>query len=157
ARLFKQFFQFDFFQAVRILEQLAPERVAVGRAGPPFQEVVRFKAHASLSFPPSVIANLTPPTAAVPVPAMSVPFMGLTGPSGVLPRHYTVMLLRVEKELKTKEKYAFRDWLDLFNHRFIALFFRAWEKYRFDVNFSRRRPGSDNELFAHAILSLVGL
>jgi type VI secretion system protein ImpH len=157
ARLFKQFFQFDFFQAVRILEQLTPERVAVGRAGPPALEVVRFKAHASLSFPPSVIANLTPPTVAVPVPAMSVPFMGLTGPSGVLPRHYTEMLLRVEKELKTKEKHAFRDWLDLFNHRFISLFFRAWEKYRYDVNFARRRPGSDNELFAHAILCLVGV
>lgn len=157
ARLFKQFFQFDFFQAVRILEQLAPERTSVGRAGPPNQEVVRFKAHASLSFPPSAIANLTPPTVAVPVPAMTVPFMGLTGPSGVLPRHYTELLLRLDKELKTKEKYALRDWLDLFNHRIISLFYRAWEKYRFDVNYARRRPGTENELFAHAILSLVGL
>lgn len=158
ARLIKQFFQFDFFQAVRILEQLEPERVPVGGAGPPGQEVVRFKALASLSFPPSVISGLTPPTALVSVPTMTVPFMGLTGPSGVLPRHYTELLLRIEKELKTPEKYALRDWFDLFNHRAISLFFRAWEKYRFDVTYARRRgTGSENELFAQVLSSLVGL
>ena len=157
ARLFKQFYQFDFFQAVRMLEQLAPERIPVGHAGPPWQEVVRFKAHTSLSFPPSVISNLTPPGIQLP-PTMTVPFMGLTGPSGVLPRHYTELLLRIEKELKTPEKYALRDWFDLFNHRFLSLFFRAWEKYRFDVTYGRRHgPGSENELFAHVLSSLIGL
>src|SRR5260221_13454528 len=80
ARLLTRFFEFDFFQAVRILEQLDQERVHVGHAGPPAQEVVRFKAHASLSFPPSAIANFKPPTRAVGVPTMTVPFMGLTGP-----------------------------------------------------------------------------
>lgn len=157
ARLFKQFFQFDFFQAVRILEQLEQDRVPVGRAGPPGHEIVRFKAHASLSFPPSAIAKLEPPTAVVPVPAMTIPFMGLTGPSGVLPRHYTELLLRIEKELKTPEKYALRDWFDLFNHRMLSLFFRAWEKYRFDVTYARRGSDADNELFAHALSSLIGL
>ncbi len=157
ARLFRQFYQFDFFQAVRILERLDSARVPVGRAGPPGQEVVRFKAHASLSFPPSSIANLVPPTAGVPVPAMTVPFLGLTGPSGVLPRHYTELLLRIEKELKTPEKYALRDWLDLFNHRLLSLFYRAWEKYRFDVTYGRRAAGGESDLFSHVLLSLVGL
>src|SRR5205814_119956 len=139
-------------------EQLEPERVPIGRAGPPAQEVVRFKALASLGFPPSSISNLTPPTNAVSVSTMTVPFMGLTGPSGVLPRHYTELLLRLEKELKTPEKYALRDWLDLFNHRFISLFYRAWEKYRFDVTYSRRRRvAAESDLFSHALLSLVGL
>ena len=118
--------------------------------------MVRFKALASLSFPPSVISGLKPPTAAVPVTTMTVPFMGLTGPSGVLPRHYTELLLRIEKELKTPEKYALRDWFDLFNHRLISLFFRAWEKYRFDVTYTRRR-GADHDLFTQVLSSLVGL
>src|SRR5262249_8629065 len=54
-RLFEEGYAFDFFQAVRILERLAPARRAVGRGGPPGVEAVRFRAHLSLSFPPSAI------------------------------------------------------------------------------------------------------
>ena len=49
---------FDFFQAVRLLGRLDASRVAVGFAGPPGKEVVRFRAHISLSFPPSSIYEL---------------------------------------------------------------------------------------------------
>ena len=56
---------------------------------------------------------------------MTMTFMGLTGPSGVLPRHYTDMMMRQQREGRGADRYALRDWLDLFNHRFISLFFRA--------------------------------
>ena len=63
--------------------------------------------------------------------------MGLTGPSGVLPRHYTELLYKIERDVRTPEKHALRDWFDLFNHRFVSLFYRAWEKYRFYIPFER--------------------
>lgn len=158
ARLFEEGFAFDFFQAVRLLERLAPQRSPVGRAGPPQAEVVRFRAHLSLSFPPSSIYEIQPPSAALPVPAMTVAFMGLTGPSGILPQHYTELLLRLERDGKGLEKTALRAWLDLFNHRLLSLFWRAWEKYRFSIHYERGEyRGREPDAFTQVLFSLVGL
>ena len=48
---------------------------------------------------------------------MVVTFMGVTGPIGVLPYHYTALLLR---RLRDKD-FALCDFLDLFHHREIAI------------------------------------
>ena len=53
-RLFAEGCAFDFFQAVRILARLDPSRRPVGQAGPPRDEVVRFRALTSLNFPQSM-------------------------------------------------------------------------------------------------------
>jgi type VI secretion system protein ImpH len=159
ARLFEEGFAFDFFQAVRLLERLAPKRSPVGRAWEEQKkEIVRFRAHLSLSFPPSSIYEIQPPSAALPVPAMIVAFMGLTGPSGILPQHYTELLLRLERDGKGPEKSALRAWLDLFNHRLLSLFWRAWEKYRFAIRYERGEyGGQEPDTFTQALFSLVGL
>jgi len=89
---------------------------------------------------------------------LTVTFMGLTGPSGVLPRHYTELLLRIEREAKHAEKHALRDWFDLFNTRVIGLFYRAWEKYRFHLAFERGDAlSADPDTFTEALDCLVGL
>lgn len=156
-RLLAEAHAFDFFQAVRLLEQLDPQRRPIGRDSPPAREAVRFRALASLSFPPSSIYELVRP-ASTSLPVMTVTFMGLTGPSGVLPRHYTELLLRLQKEAKGPEKFALRDWFDLFNHRFIALFYRAWEKYRFYIAYERGDYGrTEPDPFTRCLFSLVGL
>jgi type VI secretion system protein ImpH len=136
-RLFEEGYAFDFFQAVRLLERLDPSRFPVGRDHRPLSEAVRFRAHQSLSFPASSLYDIHKPASPLPMPAMVVCFLGLTGPSGILPRHYTELLLRLERDLKGPEKHALRDWLDLFNHRLISLFYRAWEKYRFPIAYER--------------------
>jgi type VI secretion system protein ImpH len=159
ANLFAEPFAFDFFQAVRVLERLYPQRRPVGRANPPRTEVVRFRAHLSLSFPPSAIYDLEPPADPEGLPVLTVAFMGLYGPSGILPRHYTERLLYQHfKDSANPERYALRAWFDLFNHRMIALHFRAWEKYRFSIPFERgawqeREPDS----FTRCLYSFLGL
>jgi type VI secretion system protein ImpH len=158
GRLYSEAHAFDFFQAVRLLQWLEWGRPAVGRMGPPSAEPVRFRAHASLSFPPSALYDLSPPPEGRNVPVMTESFMGLTGPSGALPRHYTELLLRIEKEQRGPEKYALRDWLDLFNHRLVSHFYRAWEKYRFYLAYERGGPDrAEPDTFTQALLSLVGL
>lgn len=156
-QLFAEGFAFDFFQAVRILEKLQPDRCPVGRTGPAQREVVRFRAHQSLSFPASAIYDVQPsPSGGLPV--MTVTFLGLTGPSGVLPRHYTELLLNLERDTKGPEKHVLRAWLDLFNHRMISLFFRAWEKYRFYIPFERGEHADvEPDAFTQALFSLIGL
>src|SRR5262249_30595280 len=80
AHLSAEPYAYDFFQAVRLLEWVDRARVPVGRGGPPRSEAVRFRAHASLSFPPSQIFELEKPSPAVPVPVLTVAFLGLHGP-----------------------------------------------------------------------------
>lgn len=157
AQLFEQPHEFHFNQAVTLLERLYPDRKAVGRGENPQREVVRFRSHLSLSFPPSQIVELQPPTSPHTPAQMTVAFFGLYGPSGVLPRFYTEKLIELERS-KLREKGSFRAWLDLFNHQLISLFFRAWEKYRFVVPFARgeyQRPEPDP--FTLALLSFIGL
>ena len=150
--------QFDFFQAVRLLERLAPTRRPVGRQGSPAAEVVRFRTSQSLSFPASSIQEILPPTTKSPLPLMTVNFFGLTGPSGVLPRHYTELLIRRNLYFRGAERYALRDWLDLFNHRLISLFYRAWEKYRFWIAYERGlHEHSAPDTFTTCLFSLIGL
>lgn len=147
ARLTEQPFCFDFFQAVRLLERLLPDRKTVGRFQHPATEVARFAANPSLIFPASEIQSLTWREGKPPL--MAVNFMGLIGPLGVLPLYYT--------ELVTERLYArdttLRDFLDLFHHRLISLFYQAWEKYRFPIAYERGEAGR----FSQILLALIGL
>ena len=151
-------YRFDFFQAVRLLEQLpggedAAElpRKPVGREHEPGDEAVRFRALPSHTFPPSEVVSLDR-DAAADVPEMVVSFMGMTGPSGVLPQHYTQLVI---DRLRFKD-HALRDLLDIFNHRAISLFYRAWRKYRFYVEFERAAKQNREDLFTGCLYSLIG-
>jgi type VI secretion system protein ImpH len=140
-------FSFDFFQAVRLLERLLPERMGVGQFAHPDTEVARFGAHASLAFPASQIQAIEWPEKER--AQLTVNFMGLTGPLGVLPNPYTSLII---ERLRASD-YSMRDFLDIFNHRIISLFYRAWRKYRFDVACEQ----GERDLFSRHLLSLLGL
>ncbi|MEK7855705.1 MAG: type VI secretion system baseplate subunit TssG, partial [Acidobacteriota bacterium] len=51
-------YRFEFFQAVRLLEKVYPEKRAVGRNAMPHEEVVRFRSRISLDFPASEIHEI---------------------------------------------------------------------------------------------------
>ncbi|HEU0184856.1 MAG TPA: type VI secretion system baseplate subunit TssG [Blastocatellia bacterium] len=156
-------YRFEFFQAVRLLERLMPERLPVGRVTDegqvimPGREIVRFGTSVSLRFPPSQVQELESSQKERKGEEdgdgqlrMEVAFMGLTGPIGVLPNHYTELLIdRVRAGDRTMA-----DFLDLFNHRMISFFYRAWEKYRFPVAYERR-PNGDK--FTSFLFSITGL
>lgn len=138
---------FDFFQAVRILQLRAGPESVVGLDAEPAHEAVRFKVHQSLAFPASQIQKIDWVEGAP--PEMYVNFMGLTGPMGVLPRNYTLLIVDRLRE----QDDTLADFLDLFHHRLLSLFYQAWEKYRFPVAYER--DGVDR--FSKQIRCLVGI
>lgn len=146
---------FDFYQAVYALErQLNLEQKqwqGVGRDGFPGKEIVRFKSVQHLGFPGQPIVKVTPEASADNgAVAMHVSFMGLTGPTGVLPQHYTEMVLQRIKQRDT----TMRDFFDLFNHRLVSLYYRSWEKYRFACQYEMAQQQPDS--FTRVLANLSG-
>lgn len=148
---------FDFFQAVRLLHRWARDdaggtpRRPVGEDFPPAEEVVRFRVLPTLRFPAGEVHEFGEQTG-VP-PEMTVTFLGLVGPGGVLPRHYTQLII----ERVRRRDYSLRDFLDLFHHRAISLFYRAWEKYRFPIGIERASEDAQLDSFTRCLLCLTGL
>jgi type VI secretion system protein ImpH len=140
---------FGFFQAVRVLSRLSPDRADVGEDGPPDRETARFRTPVSLAFPPSEICDLVPDEDPDRPPRMTVAFGGTTGPLGVLPTPYTELLI---ERVRYKDQ-ALWEFLDLFNHRFISLLYRAWRKYRFALAYEK---GGDDP-FTSGLWALIGL
>jgi type VI secretion system protein ImpH len=156
--LFEEPYRFDFFQAVRLLEGVLAERGPVGSDTKAASEVARFRTHNVLTFPPSSIDTLVRTDDGRP-PAMTVAFMGLTGPAGVLPRHYTELVI----ERARRKDRTLADFLDVFNHRIVSLFYRAWQKYRVPIaheQAARRASGEASftrSLFDHFGMGTGGL
>ena len=138
---------FAFFQAVRTLERLQPERRPVGQFSHPSREVVRFAAHQSVSFPASEIQALQFRDDQHPL--MTVNIMGLTGPLGVLPLVYTELVAERARARDT----TLRDFLDIFNHRMVSFLYRAWRKYRFVVACEQ----GERDLVSAHVRDLIGL
>ncbi len=122
--------QFDFFQAVRLLTRMMPALEPVGRFGKPGGEALRFHTNNSLAFPPSEIHSMEWDRT---VPEMTVNFMGLNGPAGVLPYCYSEL---IEGRVRERDR-TLLTFFDIFNHRIISLFYQAWEKYRSGVAYER--------------------
>jgi type VI secretion system protein ImpH len=147
--------EFEFFQAVRLMERVFPNRAPVGRFVSPGKEVVRFSAHASFPFPASQIQRIDWPVEGetsskeILAPRIVINFMGMTGPSGVLPLYYTELIV---ERLRQKDR-AMLAFLDIFNHRMISLFYQAWEKYRFAIAYER----GERDRFSHHLMDLIGV
>lgn len=164
AALLREPERFDFFQAVRLLEREARQadarrcRQSVGFDAAPAQEVVRFRAAATQRFPAAAIAALHegPGDAAARPVEMTITCLGLTGPMGVLPGHYSQLVIDTTRN----REWALRDFLDLFHHRLASLFYRAWAKYRLPIVFESARGKPDapeDDPYTACLFALVGL
>ena len=154
-------YRFGFFQAVRLLglsahANSADEFRPVGEDFSPDEEMVRFRALASHAFPASSIASMEGGGQGDGEEnrqlQMVVTFMGFTGPSGVLPQHYTRMLI----DRIRRRDFALRDFWDLFNHRIISHFYRAWQKNQFAISYEAAALKQRTDPFSLGLFSLLG-
>jgi type VI secretion system protein ImpH len=141
---------FGFFQAVRLLHRLHPERRRVGGFARPSDEVVRFSVNPSLAFAAGDVQDLhLDPEDSDRPGEMQVNFMGLVGNQGVLPTHYSLLV----REERHQDERPLTDFLNMFQHRMLSLFSGAWERSRFYVPFEREEP----DRLSARLLDLLGL
>jgi type VI secretion system protein ImpH len=142
-------YQYDFFQALRRLECLFPRMPRIGQALRPVDEPVRLGQEPALTFAPSSVTSFKTPAGAT-VPRMEVRFFGLLGPNGPLPLHLTEFARG--RSIHAGD-HALVRFLDIFHHRFLALFYRAWAQAQPTVSLDR--PQEDR--FSFYAGSLFGL
>ncbi|MFQ5462497.1 MAG: type VI secretion system baseplate subunit TssG [Phycisphaerae bacterium] len=155
-RLTRDGHRFDFFKAVWLLERLMPQYEPVGHRGPAAREAFRFRPDVSLGFPSTDVRRITEhqhPQTGETFYQIEVTFLGLYGVSTPLPLHYSVDVLRqvdtttevpgsgpagdpaADDSPVCEGSAPMRDFLDVFHNRLTALFYRAWLKYRYPMQF----------------------
>jgi type VI secretion system protein ImpH len=143
--LAEQGYLFGFFQLVELLRrwQGGPP---VGGTGPYREERIHFRPNPALSFSPSDVRLSEPGDDGR--WQVAVNFMGLYGVAAPTPVYLSELIGFTDVDAE-----PLTDFLDLFNHRLISLFFRAWLKHRFP---NRYEPGGTDEVSSY-VLSFVGL
>lgn len=137
-----------FLHTLRRLDCLQPERPRIGATARPKDDPVRLGQRPSLRFAPAELAAFETP-ARVPAPRLLVYFQGLLGPNGPLPLHLTEYARERERQAADP---TFARFLDIFNHRMLALLYRAWAQAQPAVSFDR--PAQDR--FGDYLASLSG-
>lgn len=142
-------YEFDFFRVMRELEALHRTRPRFGRSVRPAQDAVRLAQEASVDFAPAMLAAWQPGRDDR-TDRLVVHFFGLFGPDGPLPLHLTEY---ARDRLRNERDPTFGRFADLFHHRTLSLFYRAWADVRPTVAFDR----PDTDRFATYVGTLAGL
>ncbi len=147
--LSKHALEYEFFHALRRLRQAFPGDPVLGTAIRPGQESVRLNQTVTLNFPPSSYEKAEFDEEENKLNLWTYAF-GLTGANGPLPGALNEFILNRSRHNKDTTLEAF---LNVFHHRFISLFYRAWALNNPVVDFE---SGEKSQFFRH-VRSLVGL
>ena len=141
--------RFDLFQALRRIECAHPDRPRWGESRRLEEDAVRLGQEPSLAFAPATLAGFEPGDENRP-PRLRVFHPGMFGPNGPLPLHLT----EFARERRYNERdQTFARFVDIFHHRMLALFYRAWSSVQPAVQYDR--PESDR--IALFVGSLIGM
>ncbi len=141
-------YRFDFFEALRLIEAQHQDQPRLGTSVKASDDPVRFAQPPELQFPASSLAAYK--VDAQHKPRLEVNFLGLFGPHGALPLHLTEY---ARERIRHHHDPTFARFADIFHHRMISLFYRAWANTRPTVSYDR--PESDR--FAFYVGSLQGI
>lgn len=140
---------YEFYQVMRLLEALHPNRPRFGRSTRPADDLLRLAQEPSVTHTPASLAGYEPGADDRP-DRLLVHFFGLFGTDGPLPLHLTEY---ARDRRRNHGDPSFARFVDLFHHRALSLFYRAWADVRPTVSFDR--PEQDR--FGAYMASLIGL
>ena len=153
-RLMEKPHAFDFFQAVRRIECARPREPRIGASTRLKEDPVRFAQQASLAFPSSTVDRYDSRGGAERADRLSVNFIGLFGPNGALPLHLTEYSR--DRERNSRDG-TFQSFCDVFHHRMISMFYRAWAVNQPARSFDRVAADPESDQFGVYIASVFGL
>lgn len=139
----------DLFHVLRWIDALASTPARLGAAQHPGAEPVRLGQILSLAFAPSMVSGIADAPAEQAPPRVLVQGFGLFGPNGPLPQHVTEYAFERAHSVGDASMSAFAD---IFHHRLLVLFYRAWADAQPVVGLDR--PGASR--FDGYVASLIG-
>jgi len=137
----------DFFAVLRRIDALWPDEPRLGTALRPSAEPVRLGQNPELDFAPAAVMSFD--ASARGAPRMGVRFFGLFGPMGPLPLHLTEY---TRDRLRNHGDATLARFADVFHHRLLLLFYRAWAQGQPTVQADRER----DDQFAKWVSALFG-
>jgi type VI secretion system protein ImpH len=141
---------FEFFEAARRLECAFPERPRLGQSAKAADDFVRLCQTPSLSFAPKTVDRYQPAGDGKPARLHGL-FFGLFGPNAPLPLHLTEYAM--DREINAKDA-TFIAFANIFHHRMMSLFYRAWADSQPTVQLDR--PTEDRfRLYMGAMVGLA--
>jgi type VI secretion system protein ImpH len=141
-------YRFGFFEALRQLECINSDSPRFGQSLRPMDDPVRLGQIPDLKFAPATLASFTEKGEFAPL--LQVYFFGLFGPNGPLPTHLTEYARQRLRNAKDPVPAAF---MDMFHHRLLSLFYRAWADKEPTVSFDR----PEDDRFGFYLGTLLGL
>jgi type VI secretion system protein ImpH len=139
---------FTLFAALRALEKACARQPRLGESRKAADDLVRLGQAPHLVFAPSDVASIaTDEGGRIGLEQFG---FGLFGPNGALPLHWTELAYERRHQ---KEDGTIVEFLNVFQHRLISLFYRAWAES--EPSISLDRPDSDR--FRTYIGALLGL
>jgi type VI secretion system protein ImpH len=147
ARLRSHPHEFSLFAALRLCEQAFAEQPRLGESRRAADDPVRLGQAAHLMFAPSDLAAVRAGEDA-PMQLEQYAF-GLFGPNGALPLHFTELAYERRRQ---KDDATLVDFINLFQHRLISLFYRAWAEAEPTVSLDR----PEDDRFRAYVGALIG-
>jgi type VI secretion system protein ImpH len=147
ARLAKDPYSFGFYAALRELECLYNTKPRFGYSSRPVDDPIRLGQAPSLQFAPSTLSSFKSTAS---THQLKVLFFGLFGPNGPLPLHLTEY---TRNRIRDAKDSTLVDFADMFHHRLLCLFYRAWADKEPTVHLDR--PEKDR--FSDYVGSLLGI
>lgn len=139
--------RYHLFQLLRRIDARSGAAYPLGRAPLPRHEPVRLGQQPTLAFSDSRIDAIAPVGGQY--GRIDITGFGLFGPDGPLPLHLTEY---AHQRLQQDQDASLIAFANIFHHRLITLFYRAWADTRPCVSFDR----PDNRRFDHYAASLIG-
>lgn len=145
----KEPYKYGFFYVIRLIECLHRDKPRLGRSLRPAQDPIRLGQDVSLEFETATLSSFIRRKGGLP-PRLNGRFFGLFGPNGSLPLHLTEY---VRERIHYHRDHTLKQFADLFHHRMLCLFYRAWADTEPVISFDR--PESDR--FTGYVGSLAGI
>jgi type VI secretion system protein ImpH len=111
---------YDFFAALHLLEK--HHKTRFGKSKTPYDDPILLGQSPHMGFAPTALDNISE-LKKTGQKRLNIFFFGLFGPNGPLPYHLTE---EVYAKLPRKKRPAAQDFFNIFHHRLISLFYRAW-------------------------------